>query len=81
MKGKHIGLLLTNFPLGIHIKFEKHLEEYQKNQGQKLDVSILRPKLITETSVTLQNTKPPAIGFDLNYILVKSTQSPSTQYK
>jgi len=32
MKSKHIGLLLTNYPLGIHIKFEKHLEDYQKNQ-------------------------------------------------
>ncbi|KAF0706912.1 Uncharacterized protein FWK35_00032358, partial [Aphis craccivora] len=51
--------------------------EYQKNQGKQLDVSILRPKLITETPVqnsTLQNTKPPAIGFDLNDILIKSTQ-------
>ncbi|XP_050066645.1 uncharacterized protein LOC126555811 [Aphis gossypii] len=77
MKSKHIGLLLTNFPLGIHIKFEKHLEEYQKNQGQQLDISILKPKLITETPVqnlTLQNTKPPAVGFDLNDILIKSTQ-------
>ncbi|KAE9522651.1 hypothetical protein AGLY_016956 [Aphis glycines] len=77
MKSKHIGLLLTNFPLGIHIKFEKHLEEYQKNQRQQLDVSILKSKLITETPVqnlTSQNTKPPAVGFDLNDILIKSTQ-------
>lgn len=77
MKSKHIGLLLTNYPLGIHIKFEKHLEDYQKNQEQQHDVSLLKSKIIAETPVqnlTLTSTKPSEIGFDLNEILIKSTQ-------
>jgi len=77
MKSKHIGLLLTNYPLGIHIKFEKHLEEYQKNQEQQHNVSLLKSKIIAETPVqnlTLTSTKPSEIGFDLNEILIKSTQ-------
>lgn len=76
MKSKHIGLLLTNYPLGIHIKFEKHLEEYQKNQEQRHNVSLLKSKIIAETPVqnlTLQST-PSESGFDLNEILIKSTQ-------
>ncbi|KAL5237576.1 hypothetical protein ACI65C_004986 [Semiaphis heraclei] len=76
MKSKHIGILLTNYPLGIHIKFEKYLEEYQKNQEQH-NVSLLKSKIVAETPVqnlTLQSTKPLESGFDLNEILIKSTQ-------
>jgi len=77
MNSKHIGLLLTGYPLGIHIKFEKHLQEYQKNEVQTHDISLSKPKLISETPVqnlTLQSTKASEIGFNLGEILTKSTQ-------
>lgn len=69
-------LLLTDYPIGIRIKFEKHLQEYQKNQGQQQDISLLIPKLITETPVQnlIQSTNSSKIGFDLSEILIKSTQ-------
>lgn len=38
IKEKHIAIPLMNFPLGIHIKFEHHVEQYQislnKNDNQ-----------------------------------------------
>lgn len=77
MSSKHIRLLLSNYPFGIQIKFEKHLREHQKNQEEQHDVSLLKPKLITETPVqklTQRSTKPPIIEFNLGEILIKSTQ-------
>lgn len=81
MKYRHIEKLLVNFPLGIQIKFENYVNEYQQKQLE-LGCSVLETKSISSTSTqnvlsSHSSTKNPAENcFDLSQILTRSTQGP-----
>jgi hypothetical protein len=73
MNCKHIRLLLVNFPLGIQIKFEKYIHDYQNNEVEQHQIPFLKPKSIPVS--TAQNIVPTNENiFDLNQILTKSSQ-------
>ncbi|CAI6373153.1 unnamed protein product [Macrosiphum euphorbiae] len=82
MKYRHVEKLLANFPLGIQIKFEKYVNEYQKKQEEQLYGSLLETKSIPSTStqnVVSSNSSTndlPGNCFDLSKILTLSTQGP-----
>ncbi|KAL5239943.1 hypothetical protein ACI65C_007353 [Semiaphis heraclei] len=80
MKYRHIEKLLANFPLGIQIKFEKYVNEYQQKQLGPLDSSFLETKSIPSTSTqrfVSSNSSTKNLSencFDLTQILTRSTQ-------
>lgn len=82
MKYRHIEKLLANFPLGIQIKFEKYVNEYQQKQLGPLDSSFLETKSIPSTSTqrfVSSNSSTKNLSencFDLTQILTRSTQGP-----
>lgn len=79
MKYRHIEKLLANFPLGIQIKFEKYVNEYQQKQLGPLDSSFLETKSIPSTSTqrfVSSNSSTKNLSencFDLTQILTRST--------
>lgn len=78
MNHKHIGLLMANFPLGLRIKFEKYVKNYQQNQLGLIDGSLLETKSIPSASTLTPSNSSimnlPENVFDLGPILTKSTQ-------
>lgn len=82
MKNRHIELLMANFPLGIQIKFEKCVNEYQKTELGQLDGSFLETKSIPSASIQHSVSSNSSIKnlpenlFDLTQILTRSTQGP-----
>ncbi|KAE9542344.1 hypothetical protein AGLY_003471, partial [Aphis glycines] len=65
IKDSHIAILLKNFPLGIHIKFEHYIEQFQKKC--KSDESNLNPGInIINTNQT--KSISPRIQADVKYI-------------
>lgn len=78
MNSKHIALLLTGFPLGIRIKFEKYIYDYQTKQVEQNYNPSVEPKLMPITPaqniVSSNLSSSTAIMFDLATILTKSTQ-------
>lgn len=69
----HIRILLVNFPIGIQIKFEKYIQDYQNKEVEQHQISSIKPKSIPVS--TTQNIVPTNENiFDLSQILTKSSQ-------